>query len=111
VDGELVVMVNGGADFAGLQRRAATRRVEAPAMLAVFDLLAPRGVDLRPLPYRERRARLEHARPPAPGLVPGAGDQRAAGRVGVDGVTATGASRAWWRSGATRDTCLRGTRG
>jgi ATP-dependent DNA ligase len=28
-------------------------------MLAVFDLLAHRGDDLRPLPYRERRARLE----------------------------------------------------
>jgi len=59
VDGELVVMVDGRADFAALQRRATTRRVEALAMLAVFDLLAHRGVDLRPLPYRERRVRLE----------------------------------------------------
>jgi DNA ligase-1 len=56
VDGELVVMVDGRADFAALQRRASTRRVEAAAMLAVFDLLAHRDVDLRPLPYRERPA-------------------------------------------------------
>jgi ATP-dependent DNA ligase len=59
VDGELVVMIDGRVDFTALQRRATTRWVEAPAMLAVFDLLARRGDDLRPLPYRERRARLE----------------------------------------------------
>jgi ATP-dependent DNA ligase len=59
VDGELVVMVDGRVDFSALQRRATSHRVEAPAMLAVFDLLAHRGEDLRPLPYQERRDRLE----------------------------------------------------
>jgi ATP-dependent DNA ligase len=97
VDGELVVMINGRADFATLQRRATTRRVEAPAMLAVFDLLAHRDVDLRSLPYRERRARLEQMfSRPHPGLclVPAIGDRLAAsawlgqGDRGIEGVVA-----------------------
>jgi ATP-dependent DNA ligase len=66
-------------------------------MLAVFDLLAHRDVDLRPLPYRERRARLEQMfRRQHPGLclVPAIGDRRAAsawlgqGARGIEGVVA-----------------------
>jgi ATP-dependent DNA ligase len=66
VDGELVVWRAGRLDFAALQDRlrSGPARVRdlaaaAPAAFVVFDLLAHRGTDLRPLPYRERRAALE----------------------------------------------------
>jgi len=97
VDGELVVMIAGRADFAALQRRATTRVVEAPGMLVVFDLLAYRGEDLRRLPYRERRARLEDLLDgPRPGLclVPATRDSAGAvgwmghGAAGIEGVVA-----------------------
>jgi ATP-dependent DNA ligase len=58
LDGELVVMT-GPLDFQALQRRLATRRVEASATLVAFDLLAHDGADLRALPYLQRRDRLE----------------------------------------------------
>jgi ATP-dependent DNA ligase len=59
LDGELVVMTGARIDFQALQRRLATRRVEASATLVAFDLLAHDGADLRPLPYLQRRDRLE----------------------------------------------------
>jgi ATP-dependent DNA ligase len=48
-------------DFLGLQRRLTSRRVEdgVPATLVAFDVLAEDGVDLRALPYQQRRERLE----------------------------------------------------
>jgi ATP-dependent DNA ligase len=63
-DGELVVLSEARVGFAALQPRAMTRLVEAPAMLVVFELVAHRGDDLRPLPYRERRARLKQLSKP-----------------------------------------------
>ncbi|MEW2552221.1 ATP-dependent DNA ligase [Streptomyces zhihengii] len=66
LDGEVVVWRGGRTDFAAVQRRAAATASRAPALAralpasyAAFDLLAEGGEDLRPLAYRERRARLE----------------------------------------------------
>lgn len=66
VDGEVVVVVNDVTDFDALQLRihpAASRVAmlaeETPAELVAFDLLAERGEDLRAIPYRVRRQRLE----------------------------------------------------
>jgi ATP-dependent DNA ligase len=66
VDGELVVWHEGRLDFAALQQRihpadARTRQlsIARPASYIVFDLLARDGVDMRPLPYRKRRKKLE----------------------------------------------------
>jgi ATP dependent DNA ligase domain len=62
INGELVVMSAGSIDFTALLRRPASRRVldAQLAHLVAFDLLAtPDRQDLRALPYRERRARLE----------------------------------------------------
>ena len=66
VDGEVVVIVGGKLDFDALQNRihpaeSRVRRLaeETPAHLALFDLLALRGEDLRSRPFRERRAKLE----------------------------------------------------
>ena len=65
-DGEVVVIGDGKLDFDALQNRihpaeSRVRRLaqDTPARLALFDLLALRGEDLRPRPFRERRARLE----------------------------------------------------
>jgi len=65
-DGEVIVVLNGKLDFDALQNRIhpAESRVlrlarETPARLALFDLLALRGEDLRQRPFRERRARLQ----------------------------------------------------
>lgn len=66
LDGELVVATGGGLDFDVLQQRIhpAESRVQllastTPASLVFFDLLALDDVDLRPLPFRERRDALE----------------------------------------------------
>jgi ATP-dependent DNA ligase len=66
VDGEVVVVTGNRLDFDALQNRihpAASRIAllagETPASLVAFDLLADRGTDLRPAPFRERRRRLE----------------------------------------------------
>ena len=66
VDGEVVVVHDGVLSFDLLQNRihpaeSRIRRLaaETPARLVVFDLLALEGEDLRSLPFRERRARLE----------------------------------------------------
>ena len=75
VDGEIVIATPHGLDFDALQLRlhpAASRVArlanETPASFVAFDLLAAEGFDLRALPQRERRARLERllatARPP-----------------------------------------------
>jgi ATP-dependent DNA ligase len=59
LDGELVVVAGGKLDFAALQQRMASNSAKLPACLVVFDMLADRGVDVRGLPYLERRGRLE----------------------------------------------------
>jgi bifunctional non-homologous end joining protein LigD len=58
LDGEIVAFENGITSFARLQQRA-RRRV--PVQLYVFDLPRYEGEDLRPLPLRERKARLRRA--------------------------------------------------
>ena len=65
-DGEIVVVRDGRLDFDALQNRIhpAQSRIhrlasETPAQLALFDLLALRGDDLRPWPFRGRREKLE----------------------------------------------------
>jgi ATP-dependent DNA ligase len=83
-DGEVVVIMDGKLDFDALQNRihpadSRVRRlaVETPAYLALFDLLAVAGHDLRRRPLRERRQLLEElaaivgAGPRAPGLAAG----------------------------------------
>jgi DNA ligase D-like protein (predicted ligase) len=55
VDGEIVAFQNGITSFARLQQRA---REHVPVFLYVFDLPRYEGEDLRPLPLRERKARL-----------------------------------------------------
>jgi ATP-dependent DNA ligase len=64
-DGEVVVVIKGKLDFDALQNRIhpAESRVrllaaETPASIALFDLLALRGEDLRRCPLSERRAHL-----------------------------------------------------
>jgi DNA ligase 1 len=66
IDGELVVMRDGQiAPFGDLQQRLNRKTVDAkamaayPAAIVAYDALALGGEDLRPLPLRERRARLE----------------------------------------------------
>ncbi len=64
-DGEIVVVIGGKLNFDALQNRIhpAESRVrllagETPAQIALFDLLALRGDDLRGRPLSERRDRL-----------------------------------------------------
>ena len=57
-DGEIVAFQDGITSFARLQRRA---RERVPVYLYVFDLPRHEGEDLRPLPLRERKARLRRA--------------------------------------------------
>lgn len=66
LDGEIVALGERGVDFASLLRRVhpAVSRVERlrremPALYIAFDLLALDSEDLRTLPFRERRRRLE----------------------------------------------------
>lgn len=68
LDGEILVWPDGDerpAPFQRLQqrigRKTLTRKVlaEAPAVFVAYDLLEAGGVDLRPRPQHERRARLE----------------------------------------------------
>jgi DNA ligase-1 len=66
LDGELLVIRDGAiAPFGDLQKRLNRKTVgkkllkEHPAGLRVYDLLVEDGEDLRPLPFDERRARLE----------------------------------------------------
>ena len=66
IDGELLVMREGAvAPFGDLQQRLNRKTVDAkimaayPAALYAYDLLGEAGEDLRGLPLRERRVRLE----------------------------------------------------
>ena len=68
LDGEIVIMTRHGLDFDALSQRihpAESRvrklAVETPASFVAFDLLAEGGRDLRDVPFRERRERLERA--------------------------------------------------
>jgi ATP-dependent DNA ligase len=67
IDGEIVIATPEGLDFDALQMRlhpAASRVAklarETPARFVAFDLLASQGEDIRGLPQRERRAKLEN---------------------------------------------------
>ncbi|NQV05220.1 ATP-dependent DNA ligase [bacterium] len=106
VDGEVVVVIDDHLDFDALQNRLhpAASRVDmlagqTPARLVAFDLLADRGEDLRSLPFRERRARLESLMSslehPAWHLTPSSTDPERAARwfdefesAGCDGIVA-----------------------
>ena len=55
VDGEIVAFERGITSFARLQQRA---RRHVPVFLYAFDMPRHEGEDLRPLPLRERKARL-----------------------------------------------------
>ena len=66
IDGELLVLRDGRpAPFGDLQQRLNRKTVDAklmaahPAGILAYDVLAEGGEDLRALPLRERRARLE----------------------------------------------------
>ena len=66
VDGEIVIATSRGLDFDALQMRlhpAASRvaklAAETPASFVAFDLLAAEGHDIRQMPQRGRRTRLE----------------------------------------------------
>ena len=66
IDGELLVMRNGAlGTFGDLQQRLNRKRADAklvgshPAGIRAYDLLLDGETDLRHLPFRERRARLE----------------------------------------------------
>ncbi|HEX3697646.1 MAG TPA: ATP-dependent DNA ligase [Polyangia bacterium] len=66
LDGEIVIARGGALDFEALQLRlhpAASRAkklaAEIPASVVFFDLLCDGARDLRPAPFRERRAALE----------------------------------------------------
>jgi len=58
LDGEIVAFQGSVTSFARLQQRA---RERVPVFLYVFDLPRHEGEDLRPLPLRERKARLRRA--------------------------------------------------
>jgi bifunctional non-homologous end joining protein LigD len=58
LDGEIVAFEGAVTSFARLQQRA---RERVPVFLYVFDVLRHEGEDLRPLPLRERKARLRRA--------------------------------------------------
>jgi ATP-dependent DNA ligase len=78
VDGEIVIDdADGGQDFEALQQRIhpAESRInrlaaETPAHFIAFDLLALEGEDITPLPFEQRRARLEEAFADAMTLTP-----------------------------------------
>ncbi|HEY3779050.1 MAG TPA: cisplatin damage response ATP-dependent DNA ligase [Rhizomicrobium sp.] len=66
IDGELLVIRNGAfASFSELQQRLNRKSPDAktianyPAGIRAYDLLFENETDLRPLPFRERRMRLE----------------------------------------------------
>jgi ATP-dependent DNA ligase len=66
IDGEIVIATSRGLDFDLLQlrlhpaaSRAAKLAKETPSSFVAFDVLAAGGKDLRPLPFEERRSKLE----------------------------------------------------
>ena len=112
LDGELVIASSDGLDFDALQLRIhpAASRVkmlaeQSPASIVFFDLLCEGEDDLRPLPFAERRARLEKmlasAKPPIH-LTPATRDHAVAADwfrrfegAGLDGVIAKPAAGAY----------------
>jgi len=69
LDGEIVVLNAAGLpDFSALQT-AFDRRSTATIVMFVFDLMWLNGVDLRPLPLRERREMLARIIQPAQGPI------------------------------------------
>jgi ATP-dependent DNA ligase len=111
LDGELVVWADGRLDFGALQARlVAGRRLgelvaELPASYVAFDVLAVGDVDLMPLPWTDRRARLEQlmapARPPLQ-LCPATTDRDQAlewfttwAPLGIEGLLAKGMASAY----------------
>ena len=103
-DGEVVVVTGGKLDFDALQNRihpaeSRIRRLseETPARLALFDLLAAAGHDLRARPLRERRRLLEElaallgAERGEP-AAPSAGGSPTVGATPPAGANAAGAS-------------------
>ena len=103
VDGEIVIVGDGGLDFDALQMRlhpAASRVAklakETPSSFVAFDLLALGGKDIRSVPQRERRKRLEklmQGKKPPLHLTPMTEDHATAARwlqefegAGLDGV-------------------------
>lgn len=70
VDGEVCLVNSQGVpDFEGLLDASARRDVSAAFVLYVFDLLWLNGKDLRPLPYRDRKARLRKLLAKAPTVI------------------------------------------
>jgi ATP-dependent DNA ligase len=112
LDGEVVIASDGALDFEALQQRihpAASRVAllakETPASVVFWDLLCEGERDLRPLPFRERRAALERllarAKPPLH-LTPATEDRALAADwfrrfegAGLDGVLAKPATGAY----------------
>jgi ATP-dependent DNA ligase len=108
VDGELLVWREGRPHFAGLQQRLASRGSGTgalePANMIVFDVLQDLGSDVRKLPFRARRARLERlsgSMVPPLQVTPGTSEVRLArqwledyGRVdvGIEGLVVKGLS-------------------
>jgi ATP-dependent DNA ligase len=113
LDGEIVCWQNGALDFTALLGRLGGARTPG-ACLAVFDLLADAGRDLRGRPYLARRARLcevlDDCELPLL-VVPHTQDRRAAlgwltdhADAGIEGVVAKRidqhynvARNAWWK--------------
>ncbi|MFI5614062.1 hypothetical protein [Amycolatopsis sp. NPDC051903] len=100
LDGELVALRGGRLEFGALASRPGTRaKAGVSIYYAVFDVLAHGPTDLRALPYRDRRTRLQQllagAAPPLQ-LVPSTTDRDAAlswmrpeaSDVGIEGIVA-----------------------
>jgi len=109
LDGEIVVTSDGGLDFDALQLRihpAASRikllSEQTPASIVFFDLLSEGNEDLRTVPFRERRSKLEsllssaappiHVTPATSELSVAADWFRRFEGAGLDGVMAKPAS-------------------
>ena len=105
VDGEIVIAGANGLDFEALLQRIhpAESRINmlaqtTPSSFVAFDLLALGDVDLRPLPFADRRSALEQAlaaASPPVHLTPATSDRDLAARwfdrfegAGLDGVVA-----------------------
>jgi ATP-dependent DNA ligase len=112
VDGEVVVVIENVTEFDALQQRVhpAASRIKllsetTPAQLIAFDLLAEKGEDLRQLPFRDRRVRLEALMPKLShpwNLTPSTEDPIVARRwfdefesAGCDGIVAKGLDQAY----------------
>ena len=104
VDGEVIVVINGKLDFDALQNRihpaeSRVRRLahDTPARLALFDLLALRGDDLRLTPFSGRRPALERL---AAELGAKSGPER---RPSANSDPSSGRDSAWVLSPSTTD--------